>query len=401
MFDDSGPILNQIQPLVNDATLAKIVASGVRLKSGTDICVWKHTINGEFSTKLAWQLIRNRGAVCTWKKWLWKEWIPKKMSFFVWRARRRAIPIDDVIRRLGIPIVSKCECCFQAKVESFNHLFCEGEGPKVVWQFFADACRIKIAHIRCWEGMMYCWWNKASMNSQVGWIRSSLPIVISWSIWRARCEARMEGENFMTDKIIRSVKLWIRDMAYKIRNFQHMGGEDREIMERLACPMIPISPKPIKLIAWSPPNRGRIKLNIDGGSCGNPGPIGGGGILRDYRGDVIGGLHINIDMPLILLLNAGPYMMVFGYVDVIVGWLAFGICKYWFLLDFWEEVQLMVRELNVHFRHIYREANMMADFLAKQGARGLTLDFNDASAIHGQIQGLVRLDKIGMPYLRR
>ncbi|KAG2717585.1 hypothetical protein I3760_03G182300 [Carya illinoinensis] len=340
VFDASGPILNRIQPLVNDASLAKIVAVGVRLKSRPNICVWKHTINGEFTTKSAWQLIRNRGA----------EWIPKKMSFFVWRARKRAIPIDDVIRRLGIPIASKCECCEQAKAESFNHLLCEGEGSQAVWQFFADACHINIAHIRSWEGMMYCWWNKTTMNSQVGWIRGSLPIIISWSIWRARCEARMEG------------------------------GEDRETMKRLACPVIPISPKSVKLIAWRPPNRGRIKLNVDGSSCGNPGPAGGGGILRDYRGDVIGGESDSA---------------------VIVGWLASGICKYWFLWDFWDEVQLMVRELNVHFRHIYREANMVADFLAKQGARGLTLDFTDASKIHGQFRGLVRLDKIGMPYLRR
>ncbi|KAG6629785.1 hypothetical protein CIPAW_14G109400 [Carya illinoinensis] len=81
MFDESRPILNRIQPLVNDAILAKIVASSVQLKPGTNICVWQHTINGEFPTKLTWQLIRNRDEVCSWKKWLWKEWIPKNVFF--------------------------------------------------------------------------------------------------------------------------------------------------------------------------------------------------------------------------------------------------------------------------------------------------------------------------------
>ncbi|KAK4859461.1 hypothetical protein QYF36_005904 [Acer negundo] len=39
-----------------------------------------------------------------------------------------------------------------------------------------------------------------------------------------------------------------------------------------------------KVIAWSRPGDGCFKLNVDGGSNGNPDPSGGGGILRDARG---------------------------------------------------------------------------------------------------------------------
>ncbi|XP_042944711.1 uncharacterized protein LOC122278598 [Carya illinoinensis] len=194
-----------------------------------------------------------------------------------------------------------------------------------------------------------------------------------------------------------------------------MGGEDREVMERLACPFIPISSKPIKLITWSPLDRGRIKLNVDDGSCGNLGAAGGGGILRDYKGDVIGGfVHtyghatntiaecraVYDGLWLCRQLNVWDVLVESDSV-VIVGWLASGICKYWFLWNFWEEVKIMVRELNVRFRHIYREANMVADFLTKQGSQSLMSDFNDASSIHGRIRGSIRLDKIGLPYLRK
>lgn len=41
------------------------------------------------------------------------------------------------------------------------------------------------------------------MCSLVGWLRGTLPIVISW----ARCAERMEGTKFMTENIIRSVKV--------------------------------------------------------------------------------------------------------------------------------------------------------------------------------------------------
>ncbi|CAA6659589.1 unnamed protein product [Spirodela intermedia] len=39
----------------------------------------------------------------------------------------------------------------------------------------------------------------------------------------------------------------------------------------------------IRSVRWTPPRVGQWKLNVDGASQGNPGPSGGGGILRDSR----------------------------------------------------------------------------------------------------------------------
>ncbi|KAG7945159.1 hypothetical protein I3843_15G138800 [Carya illinoinensis] len=44
---------------------------------------------------------------------------------------------------------------------------------------------------------------------------------------------------------------------------------------------------PIQLLSWARPPKGRLKLNLDGSSLGNPGPSGGGGILRDGNGKLI------------------------------------------------------------------------------------------------------------------
>lgn len=177
VFTENGPNLDVLRELV----LYDIcrMPEGIKLKTGVDTCVWKPSINGEFSTKSAWQAIQQQGEICSWKAWLWKTWILKKMSFFVWRAKRRAIPVDGIIQVLGIPIVSKCECCAQPKRESFHHILCEGEGAQKVWKFFAEACCIRVAHIRNWEGMMNFWWRRASLSSQVGWLQGVLPIVIS------------------------------------------------------------------------------------------------------------------------------------------------------------------------------------------------------------------------------
>lgn len=138
VVDETGPNFCRLSELVNEEILTKISDEGVWLRQGSDICVWKSSVDGGFSTKSAWHIIRHWGEICTWKKWLWKDWLPKKMYFFVWRAKRIADPVDDVILNLEIPLVSKCECCDQPKVETFHHLLCEGDGAKMVWRFFVD-----------------------------------------------------------------------------------------------------------------------------------------------------------------------------------------------------------------------------------------------------------------------
>ena len=48
------------------------------------------------------------------------------------------------------------------------------------------------------------------------------------------------------------------------------------------------------LINWKSPPDGWLKLNIDGAVKGNPGPAGGGGLLRDHRGNWINGFSANL-----------------------------------------------------------------------------------------------------------
>lgn len=42
---------------------------------------------------------------------------------------------------------------------------------------------------------------------------------------------------------------------------------------------------------------------------------------------------------------------------------------------------------------------MVADFLANEGSQGRVSEFREEGLIQGRIWGLVRMDRLGMPYI--
>ncbi|XP_042958094.1 uncharacterized protein LOC122293629 [Carya illinoinensis] len=127
VFDNRGPKLEVIGDLVPDEVMQLIKEAGIKLKpNNLDVLIWKHTVEGKFTMKSAWELSREKGQIYEWKKWLWQPNVQKKMSFFCWRAKRGAVPTDERVQWMNIPLVSKCQFCVIPDVESLNHVLCAG-----------------------------------------------------------------------------------------------------------------------------------------------------------------------------------------------------------------------------------------------------------------------------------
>lgn len=54
---------------------------------------------------------------------------------------------------------------------------------------------------------------------------------------------------------------------------------------------------------------------------------------------------------------------------LIVNWLEKRRCGIWYLEDYWEEILGILSSMQFVFRHIYREGNARADFLAWMASR--------------------------------
>ncbi|CAI9768586.1 unnamed protein product [Fraxinus pennsylvanica] len=81
----------------------------------------------------------------------------------------------------------------------------------------------------------------------------------------------------------------LNTIASSFKKFRKIKVSDREILDRLNVPIALISMVVPQLVSWKKPGSGTMKLNVDGGSNGNPGAAGGGGPIRDSRGRLIAG----------------------------------------------------------------------------------------------------------------
>lgn len=112
-----------------------------------------------------------------------------------------------------------------------------------------------------------------------------LPIALYWSLWRLR--------NFMLyDQVppsLNFVKGLVMDFFLSATSFRalRLPVELWRVVRDLG--FISCAPKQMlfKQVCWQLPPHSFYKLNVDGSSLGNPGPSGGGFIIRDDLGNFV------------------------------------------------------------------------------------------------------------------
>lgn len=177
-----------------------------KCKEGGDMLIWTKTESGIFTSKSAWECIRVSGPMMEGHKWIWNQSLPKNFLVFMWKAWHGALPVDDKIRSVGIPLTSKCNYCRQGKYEDINHVLFDGEVAARIWKKCSSLLGLPIG--RSWRETCLNWFQRASNSSQTGIIPGLLPTVISWRLWGRWCAARMEDklESFQT--LWHSIKHW-------------------------------------------------------------------------------------------------------------------------------------------------------------------------------------------------
>ncbi|XP_071933944.1 uncharacterized protein [Coffea arabica] len=212
---------------------------------GNDRMVWALTNSGVFSTALAYSLIRDSGS----SSWLFGR---------IWQQG----------------LQSRCWCCQNPQEEDLNHVFCSGEGARLVWHHFENTTG-EFNGVHTVRHMVWSCWLRRGTNVYVKFVQNILPSVVCWVLWKARNEGVFEGRKIRVGVIVnRIIQLQHDYLQSRFLGVQCSAPTWEGMLRELGSHQRRIVIKPVY---WATPREG-YKLNSDGCSRGNPGRSGGVGL---------------------------------------------------------------------------------------------------------------------------
>lgn len=342
---------------------------------------------------------------------IWQKYVLSRISFFIWRLLHGFVATDDKLYSRGFFIVSRC-ICGQTK-ESICHLFLDCQKAQPIWRYFH--CILGVTHLpyRSPLALLLRWRRRVRSHHHIGFI---LPCFVLWHIWKARNGSRSDSKTFNINAIIYQVLLDLRlvSVAFGFTTDQVRGMLD--LIHEVDIRILPPKVRSTHLVAWLRPPDGVVKLNVDGCCKGNPGISAVCRIFRDQRGGVLAAFGCYLGMfpiiytELLAIIEGLNYAMQLGFSALevesdsatVVSWIlgsSTGRWEYVYLVD---RVRQILMSSPIVLRHVLREANFAADFMANWGFHHRTSRlFGAQEPLPPGLTGIVHWDALQVPHVRR
>ncbi|CAI9780944.1 unnamed protein product [Fraxinus pennsylvanica] len=292
--------------------------------------------------------LRARSPQTSWAKWVWHSTIPKRMSVSMWKALFGALSVDCRVHQMGVALASRCDCCLMGNEETISHVLSTGDVANEVWRKVSVVLGIRWRSKQNWYDRINLWWARASKQSRVGCLHGLLPTILTWRLWMRHCKDRMEGNHETVEEIFRLIKFWLQYVSANLKKVRALLQSEELLLKNLDISLVVSLERHFRVIKWTKPT-------------------------------------VDIECDSLL----------------VVSWILARKCTLWYLWDFWEVLIELLKKFDFHVIHEYREANQVEDELVKVGAMGNTKRFLSCMELPFLCRGLIRLDRMGVLYLRK
>jgi len=119
------PAIQKHFPLL-EATICQLIPSKNKTK---DALVWLPEKRGSYSTKSGYAIskLHQRAPIqeaFNWQLNIWKVRVPPKLKMFLWKLKRKALPVGNNLAVRGILCASPCKRCDEVESELHILLAC-------------------------------------------------------------------------------------------------------------------------------------------------------------------------------------------------------------------------------------------------------------------------------------
>ncbi|KAK1305448.1 hypothetical protein QJS10_CPB11g02393 [Acorus calamus] len=342
---------------------------------------WEDTDLGPATVKSCWNSIRTSRPKVNWASLVWHPILPPRVSLFAWRAFHHRTPTDEWASRRGFSLASRCHLCYQHS-EDECHLFFGCPATSPVWNQLVAWTHSTPPRQQPIAAALKQWVASITLPRTGRFVCKVLFLLCVFEIWKARNDAKFNGNPPNTPHIINNIRRSMRD-AFSIHGSKwQLDPQSIRLVNSLGIPSTPTPPTPPIEVKWIKPKPPWIKCNIDGASKGNPGPSGAGGLFRDHNGRFLLGFACNtkrntnmfaeffaLYRGLMIWLDTHPHFTGPLWIEsdslVVVNTILEKASATPRIKHLVEIIHSHLRTLSLwHISHVFREGNRVADKLA-------------------------------------
>ncbi|CAN1164676.1 Putative ribonuclease H protein At1g65750 [Linum perenne] len=362
---------------------------------GADTTVWSLEPDGKYTVTSGYLLAKDLihgDERQIWKSvWNWEG--SQRVRNFLWLAVSGKLLTNEERCRRHISNNSECGIC-AGVAENCEHILRNCPAAKQVWEKVLGIGSRDPFFTMQWED----WWASNLSDSQ----RRSEFGYTCWILWKCRNERVFEGKTSSTATTVERSKFWVGVSDLAIIKARRLREDGR-------------THKVEATISWKPANAPCFTLNTDGSVERANGDASAGGVLRNWQGRTVDAYTANLGKCSITRAEL---------TGIIVGmeraWNA-GIRELEIQTDSLAAVRLLTndkatehqhasliaqynrlldRNWNISLKHIFREANHLADALAERG-HVVALGIHTTSCSESNVRFWERYDLCGGSETRR
>ncbi|KAK4711266.1 hypothetical protein R3W88_005779 [Solanum pinnatisectum] len=328
-------------------------------ENACDTPYWGLNSNGIFTIKSIQNLLASNNKTDYSFQWIWSLNTLHKIKHFLWLCSHNRLPTNSYLHHLGIITDPSCPICHNA-VESTTHTLLECHLVKKLWlDMGLNMYHIANTHSHWLHNLHNL--DIPLYKNKITW-KDFYPFAL-WYIWLQRNHTVFRSNNPMTTPSTLFQLIMVR-----VSEFKHLSTASAHDSSKIDI-----------RILWFPPPVNFYKLNIDGAFIKKDQTGGLGGVIRDSNGSWVFGFCKKIiafshtlvelqafELGLQLAFERGmiPLEIETDLTEVI----EFLHHSHPIYLSVLDSCRSLLRRLgNPMVRHHFRQANKLADFLAKEG----------------------------------
>lgn len=341
--------------------------------------VWRPTVQGMVSPKLARLHSRVAFPCVRWSRWIWSKFIPVRRTLVCWRVVHGRMPTMDMIRRMGFVGPGCCLHCLNAE-ESVDHLFMGCSFAISVWQWLFDIFQLRWEDFASFNQLLVrCMSVDLSPQLSILWQVAVVSLV--WGLWMSRNKVCFDDAKVSIYFVKGVVRLAIKEADARPEG---MGSMRNSITDFLVLRSLRVKGRPVPIVdyiqvIWELPPLNWVKINTDGAAKGQPGIISCGGVFRCSEGSVLSCFHWDLgigfafEAEIMAVIISLEFAKGLGLAAIwlesdstfVVGMLSDRREDIpWRMRARWLQILEYIGSVSFRVSHVFREGNQVADRLA-------------------------------------